>query len=155
MSGGTSPWLIPAIIGGFLVVFPIFWCLIVMFLAHAGGWQKLARTYAAGSRPLAGTSHAAITGMVGWVSYRFVLDIHVAEEGLFLDVMPLFRMGHPRLFIPWEAVSARRKAFNLFWKTEALSIGTPVIAVITVPQGLLPAVPQPTGGVASPGSGSA
>lgn len=143
MNGGTLVWLIPAIVGGFLVVFPLFWCAVVLFLAHAGGWQRLAGSYAAGSRPLSGVPHSAVTGMVGWVSYRFVLDVHVAEEGFFLDVMPLFRIGHPRLFIPWEAVSARRKAFNLFWKTEALGIGTPVIATITLPQGLLPPAPSP------------
>lgn len=89
----TNPaWLVPAIIAGFAIGFPLFWYAVVWFLSLAGGWQRLARDYAAGSR--------SVFGMVGWVSYRFVLTVHVAGDGIFIAVMPLFRIGHPPLFIP-------------------------------------------------------
>jgi hypothetical protein len=141
MIDGSTLLMIAAIIMGFLIVFPLFWCAIVLLLAHAGGWQKLARHYRAGNRPLSGTPHVGVMGMVGWVSYRFVLKVHVADEGFFLEVMPLFRVGHPRLFIPWGAISDRRPVSFAFWKTERVSIGNPVTTVITLPQGVLPAAP--------------
>jgi hypothetical protein len=58
----TAPvWLPFAIIAGFLVVFPLFWCLIVGFLSLTGGWHRLAKVYAAGDRPVTGQPTACST----------------------------------------------------------------------------------------------
>jgi hypothetical protein len=130
-------WLIYAIIGGFLVVFPLLWCFVVWLLSQIGGWKHLARRYAAGNRRVTGERCSGIQGMVGSVSYRFILTLHFNAGGFFIEVMPLFKIGHPRLFIPWSAVSARNPCRVFWWKAERLSIGQPVIATITLPAGLL------------------
>ena len=137
-------WLIFAIIGGFLVVFPIFWCAVVRFLSEVGGWQRLSRRYAAGDRPVTGERCRGVVGMVGWVSYRSVLTLHFNADGFFIEVMPLFKIGHPRLFIPWSEIGERKLIRALWWKGERLSIGHPAISTITLPAALL-AQHQPPG----------
>ena len=131
-------WLVTGIVAAFLVGFPLFWCAVVWFLSLAGGWQRLARDYAAGGRAVSGQRRSRVLGMVGWVSYRFVLTVHVADDGVFIEVMPLFRPGHPRLFIPWGAFSGRRPTGILMWKAERFDVGSPVIATLTLPAGLIP-----------------
>lgn len=135
-----SVWLVISIIGGFIIVFPAFWCFVVWLLSQVGGWSRLALRFSASQRlrQPAGTRHSGLTGMVGVVSYRNVLTLHVDRDGFFLEVMALFRIGHPRLFIPWSEITGRKPRQVLWWKAETLSIGSPVIATITLPAGLIP-----------------
>ena len=140
MNTSTSPapgWLALAIIGAFLVFFPLLWCSIVWLLSHAGGWSRLAQRHAAGDRFVTGERRGGITGRVGVVNYRNVLTVHLTADGFFLEVMPLFRIAHPRLFIPWSEVCARTPLTVLWWKAERLSIGNPLVATITLPAELL------------------
>jgi hypothetical protein len=130
-------WLVLGIVGGFLVVFPAFWCFVVWILSRASGWHRLAQRHAAGNRLVSGACHGGVTGMVGVVSYRHVLTLHFNADGFFLEVMVLFRIGHPRLFIPWSEISTRTPRQVLWWKATSLSIGTPVITSITLPTDLL------------------
>lgn len=130
-------WLAFAIVGGFLVVFPLMWCFVVWLLSHMGGWQGLATRYASGNREVTGTRHGSVTGMVGGVSYRGTLTVHVNSEGFFLEVMPLFKIGHPRLFIPWTEISGRKSREILWWKAVSLSIGQPALTTISLPTTVL------------------
>lgn len=86
---------------------------------------------------MSGTNHSSVTGMVGGVSYRNVLKLHFNADGFFLDVMPLFRVGHPCLFVPWSEISARTSRQVFWWKAETLSIGHPACATLTLPADLL------------------
>lgn len=126
-------WVIFVIIGGFLGGFPLLWCFVVWMLSHLGGWQRLTRYYAASDRAVMGERCGGVQGMVGGVSYRSTLTLHLSAEGFFMEVMPLFKVGHPRLFIPWTEISARTPRAVLWWKTERLSIGQPVVGTITLP----------------------
>ena len=139
-ANNTTPapeWLIFAIIGGFLIVFPIFWCFVVWLLSQVGGWQRLARRYAAGDRSVTGERHSGVNGMVGIANYRRILTLHFNAEGFFIEVMPLFKIGHPRLFIPWSEISTRLPCRVFWWKAERLGIGQPVLNTITLPAKLL------------------
>jgi|JI6StandDraft_1071083.scaffolds.fasta_scaffold00592_12 hypothetical protein len=133
----TPEWLIFAIVGGFFVAFPLFWCLVVWILSRASGWHRLAARFASGGRLITGARHSGVTGMVGLVSYRGVLTLHFEPDGFFLEVMTLFRVGQPRLFIPWSEVTERKPHQVLWWKSVSLSIGQPVITTITLPADLL------------------
>jgi hypothetical protein len=130
-------WLPFAIIGGFLIVFPLFWCGVVRLLSEVGGWQRLARRYVAGDLAVTGERFRGVTGLVGAVSYRSVLTLHFNADGFFIEVMPFFRIGHPRLFIPWSEIGERIPSRTLWWKGERLSIGHPAIGTITLPAKLL------------------
>lgn len=130
-------WLIFAIIGGFLVIFPLFWCAVVWLLSRISGWHRLAQRYASGDRPVTGACYGGITGMVGAVSYRSTLTVHFGQEGFFLEVMPLFRVGQPRLFIPWSEISGRKSRSVLWWRAMALSVGQPAIGSVALPADLV------------------
>lgn len=121
------------IIAGFLVVFPLIWCTVVWFLSHASGWQRLAQRYASGSRPVTGVRYSGLTGMVGGISYRSVLTVHFDRDGFFMEPMFLFRIGQPRLFIPWADVSARRPFAILWWRAVAMTVGEPKLGTISLP----------------------
>lgn len=140
-SAAVDPaWLVGAIIGGFLIIFPAFWCFIVWLLSRIGGWHRLAQRYPASrlSDLAISRRHRGLTGMVGVVRYRNILALDLTTDGFFLGVMPLFRIGHPRLFIPWHEITARKPRQVLWWKAETLSIGQPLIATITLPADLIP-----------------
>lgn len=55
--------------------------------------------------------------------YSGVLTLGADAEGLYLGVIFLFRVGHPRLFIPWSDVRAEPVKKRLFWTRQTLRIG--------------------------------
>ena len=130
-------WLPFAILGGFLVLFPLIWCGVVFLISRIAGWQHLAERFPAGDRPIVGDRRAGVQGIVGAASYRGTLTITFCEDGFFVEVMRLFRIGHPSLFIPWSAVTAR-ESINVLWiKAVRLRIGNPPAGVITLPESLM------------------
>lgn len=44
------------------------------------------------------------------------LSIGVNREGLFLAVIPIFRIGHPPLFIPWHDISTEDRKQLIFFR---------------------------------------
>jgi len=130
-------WLAVAIVGGFAIFFPLMWCFVVWLLSQIGGWSALAQRYAAGNRPVSGEVHKSVTGMVGATSYRNILTLHLNEDGFFIEPMALFRIAHPRLFIPWQDVTDRSIVTLLWWQAERLTIGSPKVGSITLPVDIL------------------
>jgi hypothetical protein len=121
-------WLVPAIVLGFAVVFPLFWCLVVTLIGHVGDWARLARRFPAGPRPGNPAPERpfrhGVSGRIGLASYRHVLSVGTSRDGLHLAVMPLFRCGHRPLFIPWSAVLERHPVRLLLGgRAERLVIG--------------------------------
>lgn len=140
-----SPTASAFVIGlGVLVAFPLLlagmFALVGVILSAIGGWGRLARHFRAGSEPLAGRHLGGLSGMVGPVSYRYTLSATVGSEGIRLSVMPLFRAGHPHLFIPYAAMSEPRPRKLLWWDLVAVEVGRPRIATLSLPATLLDAV---------------
>ena len=121
------------IVVGFLIFFPGMWCGICWLLSRLSGWHRLAAHYASSSRPVTGTLYGGVSGQVGFVSYRGVLTMHADTDGFFVEVMALFRVGHPRLFIPWSEISASEAQTMFFSRLERLGIGQPVVATLALP----------------------
>lgn len=85
--------------------FIAFWFLIIFFISAISGWRALAQRYRS-DMPFSGhTWHLRSGRMGGMARYSGVLTVGVNPAGLYLAVMPLFRVGHPPLFIPWPDVS--------------------------------------------------
>jgi hypothetical protein len=134
----SEPWLLVlGIFGGFIVIFPLFWCFVVWMLSRFSGWHRLALRYPSGNRPVTGARHAGVTGMVGGVSYRSVLTLHFESDGFFLEVMVLFRIGQPRLFIPWSEITERKPFPMLWWNATRLTVGRPEVGKIRLPADLV------------------
>ena len=56
--------------------------------------------------PFSGRKLRMKSGGMRWgTNYVACLTIGANREGLFLAVFPIFRVGHPPLFIPWNDIS--------------------------------------------------
>jgi hypothetical protein len=96
-------WLIPVIVVGFVVAFSAIWCFVCWLISIIGGWRRLAQHYRTSDTPN-GPGLFARFLRLGISSYRRTVTVHITPAGLHLAVMPLFRLGHPPLMIPWSAV---------------------------------------------------
>jgi hypothetical protein len=117
---------------GFLVIFAVFWCFVCFVLAVIGGWSSLAAYFRTTEVPQ-GKAFYMQSGKVGVVNYSSCLTIRAAADGLYLAVFPLFRAGHPPLFIPWSEIATFRQKKILFWRFAEVTIGIPQIAKLQLP----------------------
>ena len=125
VSSTMPTWLPGVIVAGCCLGLPLFWCGVVLLISRLGDWHKLAKMYAAGDRALAGERRTGVVGWVGVVNYKFTLIVHRAADGFFLETSFFFRPGHPRLFIPWDAISMRWAKHVRRWDIIVLTIGRP------------------------------
>lgn len=132
MSESSDLVLIPFIILAFAIVFPIFWMLVVGLISLLSGWQRLAQRYRA-TLPPSGQKWTWQYGMIGWAGYRGVLNLTANDAGLFMEVMWLFRFGHPPLFIPWQEFREAKVTNFLFYRQVKAKIGFPTVATVRLP----------------------
>lgn len=104
--------LIPLI---FFVVFPLFWMGIVGLIGKAA-WGPLARVYPAEEWPARGFKLSMQSGRIGMSSYSGAINAVATPEGLYLRPTLFFRVGHPPVFIPWDAFVDRQPA--MLWGTR-------------------------------------
>lgn len=117
-----GPLALVLILLAFPVVFIGFWSAVCALLAFVGGWRGLAGRF----RTETEQPHSAETptgAMLGVVSYKSVLEVAFAEDGLDLRVMMMFRPGHPPLRIPWDQVEYQGEAASLFRKRVRIRLG--------------------------------
>ena len=88
----------------FPLLFVALWCLMGVLLAWIGGWGVLARHYPARSGS-DGRRFWFRSARLGGVNYGGCLTLTVSAAGLRVAALPLFRSGHPPLFIPWGDVA--------------------------------------------------
>lgn len=140
-------WLIVVILVAFPVFFIAIWSGVLFLLSRLAGWHRLAQHYARGDRKPTGHYVSGSSGKVGFTNYNQMLILHFNQEGFFIEVNPLFKVGHKPLFIPWSEVSERRTVNLLFAKLEKLSIGRPKVGTISLPTKVLDSIAkewQPT-----------
>jgi hypothetical protein len=101
---------------GFLLVFPLFWTMVVWLISRFG-WAALAAEYQT-TQPPTGSSYHMASARVGLGNYRGTLHIWLNESGILLEPIWLFRVGHARLFLPWQEVRGL-KSKPYFWYTGA------------------------------------
>jgi hypothetical protein len=112
----------------FLCLFVGMWCAICLMLSR-GGWRRLAESFPACGQP-SGSRFSAQSGKVGAASYNGCLTIYSSHEGLYLSVWLPFRLGHPPLFIPWNAVRNATTQRFLWIKTVVFDVGSPSVATL-------------------------
>jgi hypothetical protein len=125
-SAVSTPWLLPLIIGIWVIVFPLFWLGITGLLSVVGGWRELAASYAAGPATFEGIRALNATGALQRsllpVNYSSTLRVYVRDEGVGLATWRIFRFMHPPLFIPWTAVRDVQAGRLLFWPYVAITL---------------------------------
>jgi len=82
------------------------WIALTAGLGWAGGWWQMSHFYAATSRFEGRLLHLRSARFGRWIAYNGALVAGANREGLHLRVWPIFRVGHPPLFIPWSDLDA-------------------------------------------------
>ena len=133
-SGVSSPWLLPLIVGVWLVVFPLFWLGITGLLSIVGGWRDLARSYATDPATFSGIRPTNATGSLRRallpVNYSNTLLVYVRSDGLGLATWRIFRFKHPPLFIPWTAVRDCQAGSLFFWRYADIRLHGSSVAIM-------------------------
>ena len=98
----------------FILFFIILWMGVCKVLAAAGGWRILARDYRANASFDGHKLWLKSVGMRRWMSYNNCITVGANRYGLYLAVLPIFRIGHPPLFFPWTEISTKDGHSRLF-----------------------------------------
>ena len=112
----------------FPVAFIGMWLGISFLLSAIGGWNRLAVQYAASPFGIEKRFRFR-SAQFGGVSYSGCVIFGASTQGLSIAVLPLFRIGHPPLFIPWRDVSAREVETWLFPLVELKFARVPDVSV--------------------------
>jgi hypothetical protein len=78
---------------------------IMAVMGKISGWGRLAERYTA-SGVVPGNLHRFRSARIGWAGYNNCLTFGGDMRGLYVAMFPLFRPGHPPLYIPWHDLEA-------------------------------------------------
>ena len=131
------PWAVVAL-------FPVFWIAASLQVARIGGWTRLSETYRY-EGTFSGKKWRFRSGVLRWgMGYSNVLTIGANQQGLYLGVSLLFRLGHPALFFPWsDVVIVGPKGW--FFKWTELSVAKVPGVPIRLPQELVNSITAEAG----------
>jgi hypothetical protein len=93
----------------FPFLFVVAWVGLSLLASRIGGWQALARQYRATQRITGRRYWMKSAGMRWGFAYRSAINFGADSSGLFLSIFPLFRAGHPPLFIPWSDIAVSKE----------------------------------------------
>ena len=100
----------------FILFFIVLWISVSMLISVIGGWRSLSGDYRA-NFPYDGKKLRMKSVSMRWgTSYSNCVTIGANKEGLYLSVLPIFRIGHPTLFIPWADISTEEGKQLFFFK---------------------------------------
>ena len=105
-----EPFSIPAYISGFVAL----WICICQLISAAGGWRALSWHYRANSTFEGRKEWLKSARLRHWTNYNNCLVVGSNKYGLYLGVLPIFRVGHPPLFIPWMDISTEEGSRRLW-----------------------------------------
>jgi len=114
------PGLFPA---GIAVLFIILWFASGFLVGLASGWQSLAERYRTEREFPAHRRRMQSAQLRAGMGYNNVLTLGSDAEGLYLGVLALFRIGHPRLLVPWADVVVEEPRRYLFVMMRTLRLG--------------------------------
>lgn len=101
----------------FVLFFLALWISITLLISIIGGWRLLSKAYRA-DFSFDGRKLRMKSGGMRWgTNYAACLTVGANQEGLFLAVFPIFRIGHPPLFIPWNDISTEDRKQPVFFPT--------------------------------------
>ena len=102
----------------FLVSFAVLWIFICVLLSSIGGWKKLASVYRYEGRFSGRRWRFRSCRMSRYVNYNNCLIFGAGTEGLYINILPLFRIQHPPLLIPWSEIKTEKTKGMIFayWK---------------------------------------
>ncbi len=118
-----------------VIAFPIFFAAIwtlVTFILSRFGWSALAANYRTDPALFIGTKVGTISGRINFVNYNHCLILEFNEQGILLRTPLLFRMFHPAILIPWNAIKNVEDRQVLFFTYKKLVVGSPTVATVAI-----------------------
>lgn len=97
-----------------MLIFIVISILVGSAMAASGGWRALAVWYPGRATPPPDeeryrfVSMRTSGGLVGTASYSSCVMVGVGSQGISMSMWAPFRLYHPPLFIPWDAVERCR-----------------------------------------------
>ncbi|MEI7833330.1 MAG: hypothetical protein WCJ56_09045 [bacterium] len=116
----------------FIVFFICIWCLVSLVLSLISGWYRMAKIFRSVRKP-EGKYFRWQSGIIWYVNYNNVLNIHVSEEGIFISLIWLFSFGSPPLFIPWNDIYNLHEEQFLWMRYAVFTVGDPALTTIKLP----------------------
>lgn len=120
----------------FWILFPFlfvgFWCFVCFILSHLGGWAALGKRFGADRAPIGRVFSGQSAQLRRFCNYNNCLTVIVSEEGFYVRVWPMFRLGHPPLLIPWKELHDPKERRILWYRSVTFGIGSPEIGRITI-----------------------
>ena len=121
------------IAGAFVLLSVALWIAILVLGARYGGWSALARQYL-GPDTIAGDVCTYANARFRWFyGYNRCLTITISQQGVHMRPMFAYRLHHPPLLIPWEAViQMQNKSVALFPRADVIIRSTDPAAPFTI-----------------------
>ncbi|MEP1208464.1 MAG: hypothetical protein ABJM29_10755 [Rhizobiaceae bacterium] len=138
--------LIILIAVGFCVGFAALWSGIVFLISRMSGWARLAEEYPATGRIQGSTYRYSSARLRFLTNYSNCLTVIVSSNGLYLEPMWAFRIGHSAMLIPRDAVLHYHKGAFPIFRSMRLKIkrrdGEPPTTITLYGRGLADALEQ-------------
>ena len=101
-------------IPAYTLLFIALWIGICQLISGVGGWRILSRQYRAAA-PFEGKKFwFKSAGMRYRTTYNNCLIVGADKYGLYLAMFPIFRPGHPPMFISWTEISTEEGSRRFF-----------------------------------------
>ena len=101
-----------------IAVFLFLWTFVPIVIGYVSGWASLAGQFRFRDN-FSCTRWSWQNGQMRFMmNYNRCLTLRASEQGLSLAMNPLFRLGHPPLFIPWSEVSVQPQRILFFTGTR-------------------------------------
>ncbi|MEN6375049.1 MAG: hypothetical protein ABFD75_09755 [Smithella sp.] len=101
-----------------VVIFPVFfiaiWIFVCFILSRVGGWGKLAQVYRYGGKFNGKRWRFRSCRMNGFVNYNNCLTFGGNPEGLYINILAIFRFQHSPLLIPWSEIKEEKTKGIIF-----------------------------------------
>ena len=117
-----SPLFVIGAVLWFCIVFPAIWSAVCFLMAALGGWRDLAGRFRTDDPPPPGAEIVG-TARLGWANYSGAMRLGRLEDSLHMSVLGIFRVGHPHVRIPMEAIRVEEKG-GFLGKRVTLYIGS-------------------------------
>lgn len=116
-----------------ITTFIVQWCAVVWFISRYTGWARLAKAYPQ-AHPFRGKQyHFGCLKMKGAGGYNNCVVYGADDQGIYLSMWPVFRIGHPAMFLPWQEIKAEHAPTKGEPWSKILLAREPEIPVIMPP----------------------
>jgi hypothetical protein len=95
-------------------------------LSRLSGWYRLSKQFSAAEFVAAESAWFRSASLSG-IQYSSCLNFAVNDDGLRISVILPFRIGHPPIVIPWNAMHHVQAENKLFSHRVKVSLGSPTM----------------------------